>query len=42
MIDRMKRLSAPLQLLTPQECADIVFWERREDIERVDESIQKS
>lgn len=35
MIERMKRLSAPLQLFTPEECADIVFLESREDVEEL-------
>lgn len=29
----MKRLSAPLQLFTPEECAVKVFLESREDVE---------
>ena len=33
MLDRMKRLSAPLHLFTPEECVDIVFMESHEDID---------
>ena len=33
MLDRMNRLSAPLNLFTPEECVDIVFMESREDTE---------
>ena len=29
LLDRMKRLSAPLHLFTPEECVDIVFMESR-------------
>ncbi len=35
MIERMKRLSSPLQLFTPEECADIVFWESREAVDEL-------
>lgn len=35
MIERMKRLSGPLQLFTPEECADIVFWESREVVDEL-------
>ncbi|MBA1336114.1 MAG: hypothetical protein HPY66_2073 [Firmicutes bacterium] len=31
MLDRMNRLSAPLHLFTPEECADIVLMESRRD-----------
>lgn len=33
MLERMKELSAPLHLFTPEECVDIVFMESREDTE---------
>lgn len=33
--ERMKRLSAPLQLFTPEECADIVFWESCEAVDEL-------
>ena len=35
MIERMKKLSAPLQLFTPEECADIVFWESCEAVDEL-------
>lgn len=33
ILDRMNCLSAPLHLFTPEECVDIVFMERRGDID---------
>ena len=42
MLDRIKRLSTPLHLFTPEECVDIVFKESRADIDTLTKIYEKA
>ncbi|WP_270501418.1 hypothetical protein [Clostridium butyricum] len=42
MLNRMNRLSAPLNLFTPEECVDVVLMESRKDTDALTEIYEKA